>query len=690
MMTLLNKIFNFGKTHWHLILLAMILFLALNVRMQTYSDTSVLTQADTWFFLRKANETIENNYRVPSWDIYSHFPPGRPSNRWFGYEYGMAIIYLPANFFGNLTIMQVANIMPVLMILLSVVIAYFLGKFFSNKWGGIATALFVAFSPAVLTLSMAGYSDSDVVVVFFTLLCTLTLFYAFKKRNILSYCLAIIANILFVISWIAGWYVILLFSALLVLLIVVNIILKNFKEAIGLLKVLVIIFVPVFLISFLIGFNIFTSVLERFGWFRGEMLVNISVAELQRFNLLSRLGIEHISSRVGTLPFLLTILGLPIIIALRFYKKSKPSEIEIFLFILIIFTTILVTTGTRFVLLLTMASIIFAGYVVGKVVEYLPKEDILKIVAYGTILILSFSMVSNAYAFILSGRPSDNWFDAMDWLKKNADKDSLVVTWWDPGHFIVYTTGLKVHADGAQCPNYECVIYDHNVRIQDMGRIFTTDDEEEAMSILEKYIQLTPEQCQEIKQRFGDIVPDDVCKPVSEMYLIASNDLIGKYYWMSFFGDCLKKFGLQSADVCYKTPLKWFEENAQGRNFIQLSLSRQDAQGNLIYGEIVTLTVKDDQLIPILNIPQQGIRNAVIKEIIYYQNGQESKFEYTNVTNTIDGLLWVHPDMRSVIFMDSTIRDSLFTRMFFFEGKDLKHFELKYFDPEVRIYKVVF
>jgi asparagine N-glycosylation enzyme membrane subunit Stt3 len=402
-------------------------------------------------------------------------------------------------------------------------------------------------------------------------------------------------------------------------------------------------------------------------------------------------GINHILSRVGTLPFYLTILGLPVIIFLRFYKKSKPSEIEIFLLLLFVFTVVLVTTGTRFVLLLTIAFVIFAGYIVGKIVEYLPKEDILKIIVYGTLLVLSFSLVSKAYIFVAPERVSDNWFDAMDWLKEDADEDSLVVTWWDPGHFIVYTTGLKVHADGAQCPDYECVIYDHNVRIQDMGRIFTTSDEDEAISILEKYIQLTPEQCQEVKDSFGK-VPEEVCKPISEMYLIASNDLIGKYYWMSFFGDCLKQFGLESTDVCYETQFKWFEENAQGRNFIQLSLYGQDTQGNLIYGFdviTITLTAKDDQLVPIINVPQQGIRNMVIKELVFYQDGEKQRVEY-NVTNIVDGMLWVHPDMKSVIFMDSTIRDSLFTKMFFFEGEGLEQFELKYFNSEVRIYKVIF
>jgi len=105
---------------------------------------------------------------------------------------------------------------------------------------------------------------------------------------------------------------------------------------------------------------------------------------------------------------------------------------------------------------------------------------------------------------------------------------------------------------------------------------------------------------------------------------------------------------------------------------------------------MLTLTMKDGRLAAVINVPQQGIRNAIVKEIVYYQQGQEIRYKFENVTNAIDGLAWVDPGFGMVIFMDPKIRDSIFTKMFFFDGKGLKHFELVYSNPEVKIFKVHF
>jgi hypothetical protein len=303
--------------------------------------------------------------------------------------------------------------------------------------------------------------------------------------------------------------------------------------------------------------------------------------------------------------------------------------------------------------------------VIGELFKRLPK-DVIGASIFGVIALLTLIFISDAIQLAYAGGMfiSQNWYDALDWLKENADKDAMVATWWDPGHIIAGYTGLRVHADGAHCPPRECIPYDHNVRIQDMGRIFSTSSEAEAVQILEKYTHLTPKQIAEVKAKYADI-PEDAFTPVSEMYLIASNDLIGKYYWMSYFG------------------------TGVGRNFVQLPLTRRDLRGNLVYADIVTLTLQDGTIVPLLNLPQQGIRNAVIKEVVHFMDGMQ-RYEITNVTNVVDGLLWVDPGFGLVIYMEPAIKDSLFTRLFFFDGEGLEHFELKFSNPEVKIFKVKF
>jgi len=109
----------------------------------------------------------------------------------------------------------------------------------------------------------------------------------------------------------------------------------------------------------------------------------------------------------------------------------------------------------------------------------------------------------------------------------------------------------------------------------------------------------------------------------------------------------------------------------------------------LVYGGIVTLTERDGQLIAIMNIPEQGIRNVIINELVYFQDGEPQRVTYEDA-NGIDGMLWIDPGFGSAIFMEPSIRDSVFTKMFFFNGNGLNNFELVYSNPEIRLYKVAF
>ncbi len=455
------------------------------------------------------------------------------------------------------------------------------------------------------------------------------------------------------------------------------------------------------------------------------LIVNISVAELQPINIFSQDGFMAVAGRVGLLPTILAF-GL---FALAFYKIWKKEQItseEVFFFIWLLTMFYLISRGVRFSLQFSIAASVAAGYVIGHYKKYpevllliltlsllflrqvlarnpfetigfififiLPflvlykrDEKLTKIFVFGLFAFQLLFFISNS---IQVGQASGmliskNWYDALDWLVENADKDSLITTWWDPGHILAgysYYKGkpLRVHADGAHCG--DCYPYNHDIRIRDMGRIFSTSNETEALEILKKYKQLTPEQCKEAKKRFPQM-PQEACKPVSDIYIIASADLIGKYYWLSCFG---------SFDYELWEKTNGQEWKCDGRNFIQLPFSGQDAYGNLVYGNMLTLTMKDGKLAAVINVPQQGVRNAIVKEIVYYQQGQEIRYKFENVTNAIDGMVWVDPGFGMVIFMDPKIRDSIFTKMFFFDGKGLKHFELVYSNPEVKIFKVHF
>lgn len=693
---ILRKMWN----NVHLLILLGIVLFGIWLRLTT-ANVDIILDYDPWWWYRHAKEILENNFLPPKWDSLSYYPPGRPWNYPPGWMYTLVLFHLIANSFNPaITLMKTSIYAIAIFSGLCAIPAYLAGRMVTNKFGGLITSFFATISPTFLSVSMAGYPDSDAIVVFYTFLTILATLYAIKnfkgfkdKKSWLSLGLAVAIYWLFAFNWNSSWYLLYIFVGFIPLFVVFkiiesviqrqertsfsNLVITKIKESKNL--VLVIILIGIFgeILTFLTsGWPFYTippieQLLTSFQFLIGKsLIVNISVAELQTVNVFSREGFLSVASRVGIFPIILAIIGLPLIVIYKLFYNKKITIVEYFAIIWMIISFWLITRGIRFSLLFTMAVATASGFVVVSLVEFLKQRKDLLILStvYGIIL---FGLVWHISDNILFSRQaggmevSQNWRDALDWLKTNSDKDTLITTWWDPGHIIAGYAGLKVMADGAHCAD-PCFPYNHDIRIQDMGRVFSINNETEAINILKKYMGLTTQQCQELKQKFGDIVPNEACDKVSQMYIIASSDLIGKYYWLSYFG------------------------TGTGRNFIQLSISGRDASGNLVYGNILTLAIKDNQLVPIINLPQQGIVNAIIKDVIFYQNGQERRFSYTNATNVIDGLVWVDPSFQIVIFMDAPIRDSIFTKMFFFDGQGLTHFTKVFENQEVKIYKVNF
>jgi len=675
-----------------LVSILVIMYLAVFVRSSTLVSPTVLDY-DPWFWYRRAEMILNNNMRIPKWDELSHHPPGRPVEIFQGWSYMIIIFYKILNPLMGMTLTDVSKWSTLIVAAATVVPAYLLGKLLSNKIGGVATALFGILSTALIGVSMAGYCDTDMPVVFFSFLVVYSVLLALTKKFGLKtlpyYIFAIVTNVAFVFTWGYGWIIMLFFTGFIPAIFIFRAIeqivhkrslkidMPELKKEFSIVKSLLIIIIPTNIIGYLLGYPSIIPFLPMFEilamglLFAGGklLLVNISVAELQTLNIFTKSGFEAIVARVGLGPVLFT-LTLPLLAFYKIYRREKVEAVEIFLYIWAFVTFFLITLGVRFSLLFSTATAVAGSYAIGNIPKYI-KNRFFKATFYGFTFLILLIFVSTAISAGFQGAGmmiSNNWYDMLDWLKENAHPKSLIVTWWDPGHIIAGYTGLPVHADGAHCGALECIPYNHDDRIQDMGRIFAISDENESLSILKKYRQLKPEQCAEVRQAYGSKVPDEVCDEIPEMFVIASNDLIGKYYWMSYFG------------------------TGTGRNYFQMQMTGYDPnQGVIEYNDgQLRLVFDNGQWIPVLNFPQQGVRNVPIRNIVYFENGQERRLNFTDMPNTIDGMVWVDPSYTAAMFMDASIRDSVFTRMFFFNGVGLQNFELVYQNPEIRVFKVIF
>jgi len=704
----LSNMLNIRKmlpTFFTICALFSIIALGVYIRSSTLNSPTVLDY-DPWWFFRHAKEIVENNMKIPEWDILSYYPPGRAYALYQGWPFTIALMYKIASSFINISLMEIAKLSPLVMVALTPIPAFLLGRLLSNKIGGLFTALFSVIAPTFIGVSMAGYADTDVVVVFYIFLSILSIMAAvkysrYKLRSIPLYIIAVASVLLFAFNWSAGWLPLLLFAGFIPALFVFRIVeevihqrkLKvNFRAFLPDFKSIVIPLLIIFLITNVLGYFFLnrTMIHSFFGGLRftgigGEpLIVNISVAELQTINIFSKSGFLTVAERAGILPTIMTMIGLPLLALYKLYRKEKINPMEIFLFLWALVSFYLILKGVRFSLLFSSSASLSAGYVIGHLFSYLRnRHTLIFSTVFAAIGAITFMSVSSGIQFGLASGGlsiSQNWYDALDWLKENSDKDALIATWWDPGHIISGYTGLKAHADGAHCWYGDCIPYGHNTRIRDMGRLMSTSNETESIEIIKKYTHLTEEQCNEARKVHGNKMPPDSCKDVTEVYILATNDLIGKYFWMSCFGSFDMKLWESTGGK------KW---KCAGMNFIQVPFSNFDKQGLPIYaqgGITVTLLQNGTQLLAVLNVPSQGVRNVLVSDVVFYQNGQVTHSE-VDANNTLDGMIWIDPSFRAVMFMEPKIRDAVFTRMFFFNGGGLENFNLMYSNAEVRIFK---
>ncbi|MGC9310799.1 MAG: hypothetical protein ACP5E4_03710, partial [Candidatus Aenigmatarchaeota archaeon] len=293
---------------------------------------------------------------------------------------------------------------------------------------------------------------------------------------------------------------------------------------------------------------------------------------------------------------------------------------------------------------------------------------------------------------------SPNWAESMAWLKENSPECTVVATYWDPGYWIAAYSGRRTVYDGGTQNNVrytavddlngldcmkdrqgyiitgaqlreicnkrgdwvsnDCPLSDAGLskefcvtsRMQDMAGVIYSSDEVWAAKVLESYM--------------GDC---------NELYFLASNDLIGKSQWWTYFSN-------------------WNPETGKGTAY-PYSMAQISDQKELLlengmayyYGPFI-LKVTDvngsQKIEPLLY--EQG-KYFTMKRMVLYQNSTPIAFESQDAQ--VPGTLWVDPTFNTIIYMPPQIENSLFTRTFFYGGEGLKYFEPSHLNPEVKLFR---
>jgi asparagine N-glycosylation enzyme membrane subunit Stt3 len=673
------------KKYWYLFVLIAIIVFGFYIRIFNIVPDRILSFDPV--FMYRQTYYMANWGHLPLWDELSYY-----TGKIVNYDYAgplmfylTTILYWLLKNFG-LSLLTTSSYASAFYGAIIAIPAFLLGKELSNEYGGLFGAILVITAPQVLVRTFGSSYDTDQLVLFFILFTLFSSLYALRKRNISSFCLALISFACFMLIWPLFSYTLAIFIIFIVIFIILNFILRWFKkievnilkEIKILLKILVGLFIGLLIIGFLTESNPIKSFgsLFLFSQKPETWIVNISIAELQPFSIFELGGWILAMGRFSVGNDLLDSLIFFIFILLIFlsffitYKKKKFLKLSflITLFLVGIYTTF---RGIRFTEFTTVIFISIVGCGFGLFIEKIKKyENVIKSFFIGGSIFLVL-LITNTSLQMGQGVGPDinpNWDNAWNFLKTKTPELSIVGTWWDPGHMIAGLAERRNYADGAHCT--DSCLYTINDRITDLGKIMVTSNENESLELIRKYQGNSP-----------------------KVYWIASDDLIGKFQWLQYFGTGC------DGRVDSKCPL-------------YLATSQQSASidnmGNIIfrnYGNIIVYNTE----IPI-PIYIQGINAAIFDEIIFYNNTEVISLKFTEDEKNmiLDGLkplerelnirfvnqsmpitVWMPQHFSYIVLIPQNLRESVFTKMFMLEGEGLEHFQQVYRNEQVKIYEVI-
>ncbi len=671
---------------WWLFALAAIFFIAFSIRAEGIVKDRILSFDPTFFY--RFTKYFADWGHLPVWDELSYYV-GRadtPTNSILMYML-TGTLY---NIFGaGASLFSFASSMAAIYGALIVIPAFLLGRELSNKYGGLFAAALIGTAPQILIRTFGASYDTDQFALFFLLFTLYAGFRCLRKKTIESAAVAILVYSAAMMGWgdsmftfviLCGYSIALFFAQ--------GLFEKNVEKekrfsAAG--KNLL--WNAAFLLAILLSVELIGMITKSYGAIgsiisiasfaqKAEVwIVNISIAELQPFNVFNIEGWMQAMGRFVTsdtmidMGIFLTFLSfLAVGIFYSYRKNLNAATLMTAIFIIAFYVT---TRGIRFTEFSSALFLIIVAAGFGYAANYSSQKSVFsKSLLFGVAFIIVFLAfgISSQLGFALTPDVDENWDNAWKWLKENTPEDSIVGTWWDPGHMISAYAERRNFADGAHCP--DTCKYTINDRIVDLGKTMATTDESTSLELIKKYKGTS-----------------------SKAYWIASDDLIPKYQWLQYFGlGCNYQTDPQKCGLYQIFPLKSEGRGDDGtvllKNYGNLIMFQTDPR-TVIYqqdGKAVLLgevtTIQDNQIIsvefnPNMSTQAMGILSPLLNQL-----------KLTPLNATIRMTAWVSPDSGYIVAIPPNLRNTVFTKMFFYEGEDLQHFRKVFSNGKVKIYEV--
>ncbi|MFP4523083.1 MAG: STT3 domain-containing protein [Candidatus Woesearchaeota archaeon] len=396
----------------------------------------------------------------------------------------------------DFSLLRAAYLIPVFIIALAIIPAFFLGRKIGGNVGGFLAGLILAINGALLGRTPAGFSDTDAYIIFFPLLIMWIGIEAMTTRDVRwKIGLGALAGAVFTVfmrTWNSAWHIGSIFAGVLGIYFIVSLIqerkefskknVKTFFTSTRSGKTVLI------GLSFILATMMFGSFIMGLGTPDGLSLSNAiepvksiitspfgatsikSVGEATVFpNVLTTVAElnagsweQIITSVGGKLLFLFGLLG----IIATFFLKTEDEHMETRYAIMLTFwSVVLITAGlmsSRFIALLAAPFALAFGALFG--VTYKKVKDKIKIpqikntqlkhialgLGIGIIAILFLlAPFTSAKQIAKNEVPSmnDAWQESLHTID-NATDDGVITSWWDFGHWFVSEANTRVTFDG--------------------------------------------------------------------------------------------------------------------------------------------------------------------------------------------------------------------------------------------------
>lgn len=668
-----------NKKYLVYIVLFLILLLSIWLRMIPASYP-YLASADPYWQYRHSREIYENGYpgtglkevdgKMVPWDYFHNAPEGSPVGNEF-YQYFVAYSY---KYFAKLffpTLMEWMKYTPVLFAFLAVLSMFLLVRQLFGEKPGLAAAFMFGLATPYLTRSYATHADTDAIIMFFTLFTMYLFILAWDRKSLIYATFAGVSLGFFGWTWPGGYtYIPLILIGATFFYFAYKLIFTAYKkESIpasikrdwkNYAVILLFLAVGLGMVAIIEGPGAANVLKSLFNFMNlramqrtpgtGEVRnVLLTVAEMNPTNTRYIISAVHVSSVITALLFFF-------LLPFGLWKQLKEKAYHLFIFILWTGITFYAALNAmRFIQMFAAPLSIFTGLVIADLYSKIelkkPMTSILIVIFLVSIIFFvpnitpqpAANQVGPSYfstalqtAKGIGGGPGQNWMDFYNWIRTETPKNTIMASWWDPGHEVTALGERAVVADGSQ--NYE--------HIHDLAVIFTTTNETQALELLKKY---------------------------NVTYFFTSSDLIYKYGAISFLG------------------------TGKGENYPMIPLSEAKQLQNstiLIYnldqntGIYVEISNTGEEITATL---RQGYQAQKIARVFYFPNNTgRMKTEPEN--NTIDAMLFLQPDFRYATYLPPHLEKNMLTRLYFFNGIGLeKNFQMvKDFNSEIKVYKMIY